>query len=172
MTLNELNELDPSVSTAQFFACCASARWSEAMTEARPFVDIAALLQQAEALWATAEETERLAAFAAHPLIGDVELLRARFSANAATANHEQGQVLAADDDTLRQLAELNVAYKQRHGFIFIVCATGKSPDAMLAMLKVRLPRTTAEEIETAAQEQQAITRLRLVKLLDHATTT
>ena len=169
MTLDELNALPASLAEAWLFDCCASTRWSQAMSDARPFADLADLHSQAAQIWAQADTDERLNAFAAHPLIGDVKLLRARFAANAATANREQGQILEADDATLEDLAELNIAYRERHGFIFIICASGQSPQAMLAALQARLGRTTEEEILTAAQEQQAITALRLTRLLSPA---
>jgi len=107
-------------------------------------------------------DDDRLAAFAAYPLIGDVALLRERFNGQASS---EQGQVLGASDATLTALADLNRQYLDRHGFIFIICATGRSADDMLAALRERLPRSTAEEIQAAAVEQAAITELRLQKV-------
>ena len=136
------------------------------MTQQRPFESSQQLFDAAKTLWAQATRSEQLEAFAAHPLIGDVELLRARLQPNTATAHREQGQVLSADDATLQELARLNVAYQQRHGFIFIICASGQTPTQMLVALKTRLPRTTDEEIAAAAAEQQAITQLRLARLL------
>ena len=166
MTLEELNALPARTSDQQFFDCCASTRWAQAMTTARPYANLTALRNFAEASWAQATEAEQLEAFAAHPLIGDVELLRAKFAANAATAHREQGQVLDADDATLAELARLNLAYRERHGFIFIICASDKTPGEMLSALQTRLPRTTTEEIRAAAAEQLAITQLRLTRLL------
>ncbi|HEY6179184.1 MAG TPA: 2-oxo-4-hydroxy-4-carboxy-5-ureidoimidazoline decarboxylase, partial [Kofleriaceae bacterium] len=66
----------------------------------------------------------------------------------------------------LAELADANRTYFDRHGFGFIVCATGRSAEAMLADLRVRTPRSLAEELRTAAEEQIKITRLRLHKLL------
>lgn len=66
----------------------------------------------------------------------------------------------------LQRLKALNDAYLDRFGFIFIVCATGKTAEEMLALLEARLPNTRAAEIENAAREQAKITHLRLEKLL------
>ena len=75
-------------------------------------------------------------------------------------------QAADAAAQTLAQLADANRRYEAKHGFIFIVCATGRSADAMLHDLTVRLRCSTAEELRTAAEEQIKITRLRLAKLI------
>ena len=124
---------------------------------------MAALLAAARDAWGKTSTAERLAAFAAHPLIGDVQRLRERHGA----ANAEQGQVLEASECTLRALAELNVAYHRRHGFIFIVCATGKSAEALLQALRQRIGRSTERELAAATAEQADITALRLRRLLE-----
>jgi 2-oxo-4-hydroxy-4-carboxy-5-ureidoimidazoline decarboxylase len=66
----------------------------------------------------------------------------------------------------LAELAEANRAYLERHGFLFIVCATGRTAETMLAELRARTPSSLADELRTAAEEQIKITRLRLGKLL------
>lgn len=166
MTLDDFNGLPADAATAALRECCASAAWAQAVTHGRPFPDLAALLAAAREAWGKASKAERLAAFAAHPLIGDVQRLRERFS---AAANAEQGQVLQASEATLRALAELNLAYRERHGFIFIICATGKPAHAMLKTLRQRIGRSTEQELATAAREQADITALRLRRLLGGA---
>ena len=164
MTLDEFNRLCADTAAAALRECCASTAWARAVTRGRPFADMAALLAAAREAWGQTSKAERLAAFAAHPLIGDVQRLRERYD---AAANTEQGQVLAASECTLRALAELNVAYHRRHGFIFIVCATGKSAEALLDALRQRIGRSTERELATAAAEQADITALRLRRLLE-----
>jgi len=56
--------------------------------------------------------------------------------------------------------------YEEQFGFIFIVCATGKSADEMLALIKIRLNNNAETEMLNAAKEQNKITQLRLKKLL------
>ena len=63
-------------------------------------------------------------------------------------------------------LAELNRAYEEKFGFIFIVCATGKSSEEMLAILRERLENPAEVELRNAAAEQAKITQLRLEKLI------
>ena len=77
-------------------------------------------------------------------------------------SENEQAGVKDAPDEVLRALAEGNAAYEARFGYIFIVCATGRSAEEMLAILRARLDHDPAEEIRIAAEEQAKITDLRL----------
>lgn len=163
MTLNELNTLPDAEAFRVFLECCHCRQWANGMTLSRPFVSVRALLDKAEALWAQASREDILEAFAGHARIGDMEALRETFS---GATGHEQGQVLEASEDTLEQLYELNQLYEQRHGFIFITCATGQSAQQMLAALQQRIDNPTASEITNGAREQAAITQLRLKRVL------
>ncbi len=99
-----------------------------------------------------------LEAFAAHPRLGD--------RGATGRAASEQGTALAAPPGVLEQLRKANAAYEERFGFIFIVCACGRSADALLANLEDRLANPADLELGIAADEQRKITRLRLEKLL------
>jgi 2-oxo-4-hydroxy-4-carboxy-5-ureidoimidazoline decarboxylase len=79
----------------------------------------------------------------------------------------EQSGTSTASEETIKALSKGNKEYEDKFGYIFIVCATGKSADEMLAILESRLPNDPEKEIEIAADEQNKITRLRLEKLLD-----
>ncbi len=68
--------------------------------------------------------------------------------------------------NTAQKLAALNQAYFDKFGWIFIVCATGKSAEEMLSLLQARLPNQPEDELRIAAAEQNKITLLRLRKLL------
>ena len=133
------------------------------MNRARPYVSEVAIYAAANDCWRLASEPEKLEAFGGHPQIGDMDALRNKY---AVSANREQGQITNADDVTLTELAELNQQYLADHGFIFIVCATGKSALEMLGLLKSRIDNTREQEIENAAREQGEITLLRIEKLL------
>ena len=127
MNIKTFDGLPADEAVTALRSCCESERWARAVIEDRPYGARTTLLDAAAAHWAQADEAELLTAFAAHPRIGDIELLRARYATGSATANAEQGQVLAADDAVLERLRDQNDAYFERFGFIFIVCATGKS---------------------------------------------
>jgi 2-oxo-4-hydroxy-4-carboxy-5-ureidoimidazoline decarboxylase len=167
MTLHELNTLPPEALRQALFNCCGCAAWVEQVMQFFPVDDIVELLNDAEDTWYQCSESDWLEAFTHHPKIGDIESLKKKFAATAAWAGSEQGAVAAAPEDTLRALAAGNDAYEMKFGFIFIVCATGKSAAEMLALLEARLPNSREEEIRNAMEEQNKITRLRLQKLLE-----
>uniref|UniRef100_A0A0G4F8T0 2-oxo-4-hydroxy-4-carboxy-5-ureidoimidazoline decarboxylase n=1 Tax=Chromera velia CCMP2878 TaxID=1169474 RepID=A0A0G4F8T0_9ALVE len=115
--------------------------------------------------WAVSEEEDLLEAFEGHPRIGDVETLRQKFAATADLCASEQQGSVGASEETLLELKRLNDVYFDANGFIFIVCATGKSAQEMLDILKGRVGTDRQEELRVAAGEQSKITKIRLRKL-------
>ncbi len=166
ITLEKLNTQPEADVFTHFYATLSVERWAKAMVDSRPFTSIDSLIDQAEQLWKTANETESLEAFAGHPKIGDVSSLAKKYRNTEAVAAGEQSSVNEASDETLRELSQLNHAYAEKFGFIFIVFATNKTAAEMLALLKGRINNSREEEIKNAAAEQQKITVLRLRKLL------
>jgi 2-oxo-4-hydroxy-4-carboxy-5-ureidoimidazoline decarboxylase len=160
-TLNSLPEPQAREALA---TCCASHTWVDAMLAARPFADDEAVYEAAEAAACRMSEHDWLEAFDAHPLIGDMESLRAKYSATKSVASSEQSGVSGASDATLQELSRLNHEYRDRFGFIFIVFATGKTAAEMLAILKDRINNPRPRELMNAAGEQMKITKLRLEK--------
>jgi OHCU decarboxylase len=163
-----LNALNHTAACEALANCCASQKWVESMLAARPYADEDAVETAAEAAVAALNESDWLEAFAAHPLIGDVDSLRKKYVATRQTAAGEQSGVAGANDAALQELAELNRQYADRFGFIFIVFATGKTADQMLAILKGRINNPRSRELLNAAAEQLKITKLRLQKLASH----
>ena len=159
--LATLNQLDGDEIRAAFLRCCGSRAWAEAMVGHRPFEDTAALLRLGERVWWRLGEDAWLEAFAAHPRIGE-----APAASHGPWAGGEQAGTATASNGVLAALAAANVAYAEQFGFIYIVCASGRTADEMLADLQNRLAHDRATEIRTAAEEQAKITRLRLRKLL------
>ncbi len=151
---------------AAFERCCGAGAWVERMCAGRPYSDHARLIATADRAADSLGPDDWREAFAHHPRIGDVDALRQRFATTAAWAGDEQRGTAAASDETLAALARGNRDYEERFGYIFIVCATGKSAAEMLAMLERRLGNDPGPELENAAREQRMITRLRLEKLL------
>ena len=162
----KLNGLPEPEARAALVRCCGSTAWVEGMLAGRPFATEAALLAAAERIESEMTRADWLEAFGHHPRIGqDIESLRRRFAATADWSAGEQAGVSAAGEATLRGLADGNRAYESRYGYIFIVCATGKSADEMLALLQARLHNDPDAELRIAAGEQAKITRIRLGKL-------
>jgi 2-oxo-4-hydroxy-4-carboxy-5-ureidoimidazoline decarboxylase len=164
---NCLNRFDDKTLRGALAKCCASTAWIEGMARSRPFPDDdAAIMQAAENNWSVLTPDDWREAFTAHPKIGDIDSLRAKFAETRNWAGGEQAGVAAASEVTLERLAKLNQEYEQKFGYIFIICATGKSGDEMLAALEERLPNQSDDEIKIAAGEQLKITKLRLEKLV------
>ena len=163
--MKALNDLPAAEAREGFLACCGAARWADAMVAVRPFEDQQALFDEADRIWSGLQREDYLEAFAAHPRIGDAEALRGRFRSDRF-AHGEQSGAAGADDAVLAELARANRQYEERFGYIFIVCATGKSAREMLDLLKARLGNRPEDELQVAAEEQAKITRLRLQKLL------
>ena len=166
MTLTEFNTLPAVLARQEFLRCCESVAWASKMMEKRPFASNEELFRTAVALWTGLKEADWLEAFAGHPKIGDVKSLAKKFSSISQWASGEQSGVGVATDDLLQRLAEGNTNYEKRFGFIFIVCATGKSAVEMLDLLDQRLPNARDVELRIAVGEQEKIMKLRLEKLL------
>lgn len=164
--LERLNKGSPEEARAELMRCCGCLAWADAVVARRPFADEAALLSAADEEWARTSEAHWREAMTHHPRIGDVSKLREKFAATATWSSQEQQGVGAASEETLHALAEGNRAYEDRFGFIFLVCATGKGADEMLALLRSRLDNPLPDELRIAAGEQAKITRIRLEKLL------
>ena len=170
MTLNELNQLDDNAAYDWFEASRAAERWVNAMVTGRPYKSAADVYSYAVEVWESLTESDYRQAFEAHPMIGDVNSLRAKFANTKDTAASEQQGTAVASEETLQALHTLNHEYLNKHGFIFIICATGLSADTMLEALQKRLPNDTVSELENAAAEQIKITLLRLTKGLSEPT--
>jgi 2-oxo-4-hydroxy-4-carboxy-5-ureidoimidazoline decarboxylase len=162
MNLERINNWTDHEARTSFERCCASVRWALAMVRCRPFTSEPALFDTAETIWWRLSQADWLEAFAAHPRIGDLDALRTRFAATSAWASREQASVAEASEDVLRQLADGNSLYEARFGYIFIVCATGKTAEEMLESLNRRLDNDPETEIKLAAGEQMKIIRIRL----------
>lgn len=137
--------------------CCGSQRWVEGMLARRPFSSVDDLFAAADAIWAGLDGADFLEAFSHHPAIGAT-------GARGFSAR-EQAQVAQAPAAMLQELETLNRRYREHFGFVFLVCATGKSAGEMLALLRARIDNPADVELRIAAAEQAKITRLRLEKL-------
>ena len=136
------------------------------MTSARPFISLEDLLARAESVWWSLNQEDWLESFRAHPKIGEQKAAAAQSEQAQNWSKQEQSGTEGADSESRAALAKGNQEYEKRFGFIFIVCATGKTSEEMLAILNGRLPNDPETELALAAEEQRKITRLRLEKLI------
>ena len=164
--LTWLNSLTDDEATKELLQCCGSKRWASATATGRPYDSLEILLATADDIWWSLNPNDWLEAFRSHPKIGEKKAAD-KVSAQAQQwSGQEQSGVGNASNKTIDSLATLNHEYEQKFGFIFIICATGKTTDEMLAALRERLTHDPAAELPIAAAEQSKITALRLKKLL------
>lgn len=166
MKLDQLNQLSESRAYQEFYKCCACKKFCTDLTEARPYNTKQELFTKAESLWSQYTESEFLEAFRGHSKIGDLSSLKAKYANTTTWSQQEQAGMQGVNDLVLRELLAANDEYESKFGFIFIVCATGKSAIEMLQILKSRLQNERNQELQLAAAEQSKITRIRLEKLL------
>ena len=166
MSIEQINQADRQAAEHMFRQCCTSDAWIQNMVASRPYASADALRSAADNNWRGLADEDYLQAFDGHPKIGDVGLLKAKYANTKELAAGEQSSVNEASDETIQALADGNTAYQEKFGFIFIVCATGKSAGEMLALLQARLPNDRAQELANAAEEQRKIFHIRLEKLI------
>ncbi len=166
MTIESLNSLTNSEAKEQFELCCGANNWIRQMNQSRPFQTENEVYQKADSIWFSLTSEDWLEAFTHHPKIGDIDSLRKKFYKTKSISENEQSGVNNVTENTLKSLAESNRLYEKYFGYIFIVCATGKSAAEMLALLKMRLENDPKDELLNAAKEQNKITLIRLEKLL------
>jgi len=164
--LGHLNSLGPREAESEFLKCCGSTNWARRIVDQRPFTGVDELLSKADTIWWALERSDWLEAFRSHPKIGEKRSAQAASAGTRAWSEQEQSAAKKASAEMMQALADGNREYEQKFGYIFIVCATGKTSEEMLAILRDRLKNDAREELRTAAEEQRKITRLRLQKLL------
>jgi 2-oxo-4-hydroxy-4-carboxy-5-ureidoimidazoline decarboxylase len=163
--LAEWNHADEHTALAAMLACCGAKRWAVEMVALRPIGTVEALSEMADRVWSTMQERDWLEAFACHPRIGEREATSGSERA-AEWSQQEQSRTNTANERVLAELAEGNRLYEEAFGFTYIVCATGKSAEEMLEILKRRLESTREDELREAAEQQRQIMQIRLGKWL------
>ena len=162
--LAEWNKADEAAALEAMTACCGAKRWTAGMVALRPIPSVLELSEAADRLWDDMQEPDWMEAFACHPRIGE---RKAHATAKSvAWSRQEQSSAASTADETRTELAAGNALYEERFGFTYIVCATGKSAEEMLAILKRRLNNDRASELKEAAEQQRQITQIRLGKWL------
>jgi len=164
--VSNLNGLSNKAATAAFLDCCGSREWSRRMLARRPFASAHEVHEAAGQSWNALKRNDWLEAFRHHPRIGEKKAARKQSGTAKAWSAGEQSGVDTASIDANSALIEANRAYEEKFGYIFIVCASGKTTDEILTLLITRLANDPAAELTIAAEEQQKITQLRLEKLL------
>jgi 2-oxo-4-hydroxy-4-carboxy-5-ureidoimidazoline decarboxylase len=154
-------EPDESRLRAELAACCAAPAWIAALLAGRPFADEEAVCAGSDAAIAELTDAELAEALRAHPRIGDRPA-----GPEGEWSRQEQAGTASAGATVRAELAEANAAYEQRFGHVYLVCATGRSAEELLAVCRSRLDNPPAAERAVVLGELAKISRLRLAKLL------
>ena len=164
MTLADFNALPSAQAESALLDCCGSTRWAAGVASRRPYATMEKLHKAADGIWWNLGRADWLSAFSHHPQIGEKPAIGSESA--RGWAEGEQTGARAASDDVKARLARANRAYFEKFGYIYIVCATGKTAEGMLAILNQRLQNDLPSELSIAAEQQRLITRIRLEKLL------
>ena len=162
--LEQWNAMEAAQAATAALPCCGSHAWAQGLVSRRPLNTLPELLAASDSSWWSLGESDWQEAFNSHPRIGE------RHAHASATSLHwsagEQSVAQLSDEAAKAALAQGNQLYEERFGRIFIVCATGKSSQEILAILNSRLHHTAEAELQEAAEQQRQITHIRLQKWL------
>ena len=158
-SLGSFNAAPAPEAERDVLACCASTAFAKAVADGRPYPDAAALLAAVDTAFDALTWDDILESMNGHPRIGD---RTARGGMSAA----EQSGAAAASDEVRQGLADGNLAYEERFGHVFLICASGLSGQEMLTSLRARLGHDEEAERTVVRAELLKITRLRMRKML------
>lgn len=158
--IEDFNALPREQAEERLYSCLANRQWAERVASGRPYRDLDLVFDVADIALSELTDDELLAAFKAHPRIGE------RGGHSPATSNREQSRVMKASNETLAALADENQRYESKFDHVFLIAAAGRSADDILKELRHRMNNDPATELQVAAAEQRKITRLRLANLL------
>lgn len=163
--LEWLNSLEPVAAEAELLKCCGSSEWARQMTLSRPFASLNDLASFSDEIWWSLAASDWLEAFRSHPKIGEQKAVHSVSRDSQHWSEQEQSGMQRAGKSVRDELAELNRTYEEKFGYIFIICASGKTAEQMLSALQERLLNEPEAELRCAAAEQAQITKLRLNNL-------
>ena len=166
-SLERFNHLPRQRALRALLDCCGSRKWAQEMIVRRPFTGEVDFFETADRTWAALSREDWLEAFLHHPPIGGTKAKAKQSAAASRWSAKEQSSAQKAAPEVLQELAAQNRVYAEKFGYVFLICATGKSSEEILSALRQRLPNEPETELRFAAEEQRKITRLRLEKLLE-----
>lgn len=159
--LAAFNSLPPDEAESALMACCSSRRWARMVVDARPYASVDEVYSAADSALDELAQRDIDEALAGHPRIGERP-----GAGHSAWSDQEQAGVATATHDVHAVLADANRAYEQRFGHVYLICATGKSAEELLAILHDRLTNDPATERRVVRTELGKINRIRLERML------
>jgi allantoicase len=164
-----INRMSREEAYAELLKFCGSTSWAREVAALKPFWDVTQVVIIGHRVWSELSEEDWLEAFRAHPKIGETKTKAAVTETEKRWSEGEQQRARDASEETRDALAEANREYEERFGFIFIICASGRTAEEILAALRERITHERDTELRAAAEEQWNITELRIRKFFDAA---
>ncbi|NNN35702.1 2-oxo-4-hydroxy-4-carboxy-5-ureidoimidazoline decarboxylase [Streptomyces sp. S3(2020)] len=158
--LTRFNVLEEHAAFAALHEACASTAWAKRLLAARPYPAVDALYTASDAAMAELTTADLEEAMAGHPPIG-------RPKEGDPTSAREQRGMAGASDDLKAEMLELNLAYQDRFGHVFLICATGRTGEQMRDAVKERIGNAPEQEREIIRTELGKINRIRLARLVE-----
>lgn len=166
-TVSELDAMPVDAAANALQSCCGSRAWVSGMLTRRPFGTVHGVLAAAEEVLDTLGDADWLEAFSHHPRLGERRAQAATTEQSRGWSALEQSRMSDSPGDVRAAIADANVEYEARFGYIPIICAMGMTANEILAITRSRLQNSPGDELRIAANEQRKITRLRLERLLE-----
>ncbi|MEU2431598.1 2-oxo-4-hydroxy-4-carboxy-5-ureidoimidazoline decarboxylase [Streptomyces sp. NPDC007861] len=161
--LARFNALEEHAAAAALHEACASSAWGSKLLAQRPYATAEALFAASDAAMAELTAGDLAEAMAGHPPIG-------RPKPGDPTSAREQSGMAGATDALKSEMLELNLAYQERFGHVFLICATGRTGEQMRDAVRERIGNTPEREREIVRTELGRINRIRLSRLLEEGT--
>ncbi|MEU6296172.1 2-oxo-4-hydroxy-4-carboxy-5-ureidoimidazoline decarboxylase [Streptomyces erythrochromogenes] len=158
--LTRINTLEDGAATAELHEVCASSVWGSKMLAQRPFATAESLFAANEAAMAELTAEDLAEAMGGHAPIG-------RPKPGDPTSAREQRGMAGASEELKSELLELNLAYQEKFGHVFLICATGATGEFMRDAVKVRIDNSPEQEREIARGELVKINKIRLTRLVE-----
>ena len=158
-SLDALNAAEPERAERELLACCAANRWAGELVVRRPYHDVETLLTVSDAIFAELGWADVEQALAEHPRIGE------RAAGDGRAARWSEAEQSAATG-AAEELRAANLAYEERFGRVFLICATGRTAGEILAAVRQRLDNDEQTERAVVREELRRIVALRLRKLV------
>ncbi|MFD4691794.1 2-oxo-4-hydroxy-4-carboxy-5-ureidoimidazoline decarboxylase [Streptomyces sp. NPDC058463] len=157
--LARFNTLAAVEATAALHEVCASAAWGSTVLAHRPYATAEALFSTSDAATAELSPEDLAEAMAGHPPIGRPK------PGDPASAREQRGMA-GASEELRTEMLELNLAYQERFGHVFLICATGATGEQMRDAVKSRIGNSPEQEREIVRTELGKINRIRLTRLV------
>ena len=158
--LARFNALEEQAAHTALLQVCASTPWARRLLAARPYAAPGALYAESDAATAALTEADLAEATAGHPPIGRPE-------PGDPASTHEQRGMAGATDELRAEMLELNLAYQEKFGHVFLIRATGRTAGEMRDAVRERLGNTPEKEREIVRTELGRINRIRLTRLVE-----